>query len=250
MNGDAPKGFPEMALQGFRERYDAVVRRRQAIWDDLWAHRPIGRLAVAVCPEADRVKRAREAVGTLRLNEPQSLPSNWTPRWRESLLDDLAQVYARLELPGDGYLALTVPRELHGQTQGLADLFGVRVEKQPDGNFFAHPLAPDPERIAPLRPGPFHESQYYNAVEYMHYAREATGGFLPFRSPVITGPLDTANYLLGPTVLLEWLYTEPDVVHALLDTITHLLIEVFAACREAAGAPPRTLSAVLHAGRP
>ncbi|MEK9137750.1 MAG: uroporphyrinogen decarboxylase family protein, partial [Bacteroidota bacterium] len=43
--------------------------------------------------------------------------------------------------------------------------------------------------------------------------------------PVMTGPFDTVNYLLGTTTLMEWVYTEPLVVHGLLDKVTAVIIE-------------------------
>ena len=49
--------------------------------------------------------------------------------------------------PGDGFLGIAVPRSVHGQSQGICDIFGARVEEQPDGNFYVHPLPADPAVI-------------------------------------------------------------------------------------------------------
>ncbi len=51
----------------------------------------------------------------------------------------------------------------------------------------------------------------------------------------MTGPLDTANYLLGTMTLLEWLLTRPEVVHRLLDKIADVEIRLIRAFREEAG---------------
>jgi hypothetical protein len=203
---------------------------RAPVWDALWRHRSIGRIAVNVRPSRERVDAARAAVETLDLPE-----SGMPPPWREALLGDLAFWHACWQAPGDGFPSLNVPRFLHGHSQGICDLFGARVEPQPDGNFFVHPLPPDPDRVAALEPRLLETSLYRGAVEYIRRARAATGGLIPFRGPIMTGPFDTANYLLGSTVLLEWVYTEPDALHALLERVTAVLGDMVLALREAAG---------------
>jgi hypothetical protein len=51
----------------------------------------------------------------------------------------------------------------------------------------------------------------------------------------MTGPFDTVNYLLGTTVLMEWVYTEPSTVHGLLDQVTNVIIAMMGALQKAAG---------------
>lgn len=223
------------SLDEIQKRFSEVERERAKVWDTLWARQSIGRFATAVTPGEERTKRAREACAGLELREADPLPAHWTPKWREYLLQDLGQVCAQLEMPGDGFAGLSISRPFHGQSQGIADLFGTRVEEQPDGNFYVHPLPPDPAAIAALRPGPLERSLYWRAVDYVRYARQATGGILPIRAPVMTGPLDTANYLLGSTVVLEWVYTEPEALKALLTTLTDTLARMLLALQEAAG---------------
>ncbi len=208
---------------------------RAPVWDALWAHRPIGRVAVGVRPSAARVEEARRVVDGLDLPDPRDLPAGWTPQWREALLGDLAWWRASWGLPGDACPVLSVPRVLHGHSQGICDLFGAQVEAQADGTWFVHPLPPDPARLAALEPLPLPASRYWAAVAYLRYARAVTGGRLPFRGPIMTGPFDTANYLLGSTVLLEWVYTEPEALHALLERLTAVIRGMVAALREAAG---------------
>ena len=203
---------------------------REPVWDGLWNHRSPGRIAVNVRPSAERIEAARTVVESVELPDP-CMP----PAWREALLGDLAYWYACRQMPGDGFPSLNVPRFLHGHSQGLCDVFGAHVEEQPDGNFFVHPLPPDPERMAALEPRLLETSKYWGAVEYIRLAREATGGLIPFRNPIMTGPFDTANYLIGSTMLLEWVYTEPEALHALLGQITMVLGDMVQALREAAG---------------
>mgnify|MGYP001616074873 CR=1 FL=1 len=216
-------------------RFSDLERRRGQTWDALWARRPLGRIAVSVTPAEKRQKQAAELCAAIKLAEAAPLPRGWTPKWRDLLRTDLSHVLTATELPGDGFAGLGVPRPFHGQSQGIADIFGARVEEQFDGNFFVFPLPPDPPAIAALRPRPLEESRYWGAVEYARYARRATGGLLPISAPVMTGPFDTANYLLGTTVLMEWVYTEPEALHALLATLTDTLARMLLALREAAG---------------
>ena len=211
------------------------IPRDEDVWDALWEGRSIGRIAVAVTPGKERMSRAVETCAGLPLTEPAVNPPRWTEQWREALMESVARLGAQSELPGDSCPALPVPRFVHGQSQGICDLFGARVEGQEDGNFFVHPLPPDPGQIAALEPAPLETSMYWGAVEWLRYARAATGGAFAFRNPVITGPLDTANYLLGTTVLMEWVYTEPACVLRLLDTITDVITDMLRALREAAG---------------
>ena len=212
----------------------ALAARKAAVWDSLWERKPIDRIAVAVTPSEDTLARAKEEIKRFDLPELEFRPPLWTEKWRENILENLASLYGGLQMPGDAFLSLAVPRFVHGQSQGICDIYGAKVEPQPDGNIFAYPLAPDPKRIEELEPKPVAASMYWGAVEYVRYALAATGGRFPFRNPVMTGPLDTANYLLGTTVLMEWVYTEPRAVHRLLDKVTGVLIETLRALREAA----------------
>jgi hypothetical protein len=208
--------------------------RDEAVWDALWENRSIGRIAVAVHPDTKRRNLAKELAADL-LHEPEVLPAGWTEQWRDTLLDSLAGLLAGMQLPGDWYPALSVPRFVHGQSQGTCDLFGAEVELQPDGLFFVHPLPPDPAIIDAIEPQPLESSIYWGAVEWIRYARAGTGGQFPFRNPVMTSPFDTANYLLGTTVLLEWVYTEPATLRALLEKIMDVEIQMIAALKEASG---------------
>lgn len=208
---------------------------REWVWDALLESRSIGRIAVAVRPTKERIGEAHDEAGKRLVAEEAARPAGWTPQWREALVDGVATVLAGSRLPGDWFPALDVPRFVHGQSQGICDLFGARAEPQPDGNWYVHPLPADPGGVESITARPLKESMYWGAVEWVRYAYAASGGCFAFRNPVMTGPLDTANYLLGTTVLLEWVHTEPAALHRLLDTISHVGIAMVAALREAAG---------------
>ena len=217
------------------ELVSAFRPRDPNVWDALWRNEPIGRIAVAVAPGKERLDEAGKACADLPLPEPDRKPAGWTDRWRESLLDEIAAIHARMQLPGDFCPAVNVPGFLHGQSQGICDLFGARVEPRPDGLFFVHPLSTNAEGIEALSPRPIAESMYWGAVEWIRYARAATNGLLGFRNPVMTGPLDTANYLLGTMGLMEWMYGEPKALGRLLEKITDVIVRMIRALRDAAG---------------
>lgn len=212
----------------------AVAPPQALVWDQLWRGESPGRIVLTVRPNAQRIERLRETY-TLGLQQVSDKPAGWTDEWAQALHTGLYALAAQAQLPGDADLAVAVPRSVHGQSQGLVDIFGGRAELQPDGNYFPHPLPADANLVAQVTPSPLETSRYWGAVEWVRYARQATGGTVPFRNPVMTGPLDTANYLLGTTTLLEWLYTEPETVHRLLDTVTEVLIALLAALAEAGG---------------
>lgn len=228
--------LPIPVVEGRRLTFEraAVPPPRAVVWDQLWRAESPGRIAVWVTPNAERVQRLKDTY-SLELPEVGERPEGWSEEWDTALREGLYLLAAQAQLPGDGDFALTPPRGLHGQSQGIVDLFGARAELQPDGNFFPRPLPADPALIAGITPAPLETSLYWQAVEWIRYARQATGGAIPFRNPVMTGPLDTANYLLGSTTLFEWLYTQPEAVHCLLDTVTEVLIALLQAISEAAG---------------
>jgi hypothetical protein len=177
----------------------------------------------------------REEAALLVQDTADIRPSGWTPEWKDSLVSGVSVLLAGEQLPGTWVPAIDVPRSVHGQSQGICDLFGVPVEQQSDGNYFVHPIAGDAAVVDRIVPGPIRTSMYWGAVEWVRYARRATAGRFPFRNAVMCGPLDLANYLLGTTRLMEWMYTEPATVHRLLDKVTGVIIDMVRALREAAG---------------
>ena len=234
-----------MTLDDLRARMQVYTLRHAPVWDALWAGRSIGRMAVAVSPSPEKIKRAKDNLATLNWPEPADKPSAWKPAWRDAVIDGVADLAAGLDIPGDRCLMLTPPRFVHKQTQGICDIFGANVEEQLDWNIYVYPLPPDPVFIDAVAPQPIERSAYWGAVEWVRYARAMTGGLFEFRSPVMTGPFDTANYLLGAPVLLEWVYTEPETLHRFLDKITDVLIGMVGAIQKAAGG---RIYAPHHAG--
>lgn len=237
---------------------ESLEQRRDRVWDKLWQGKPIGRLAVAVQPNEARFERAKSTVAggvdgghlpppgppfttPLRyglLAADASLRGGGTERWHEAMVNELAAILAYMQLPGDYCPGLTPPGFAHGHSQGITDLFGAKVEEQPDGNCFTYPLSPDPVSIDEILPKPIRTSIYWNAVEWIRTVRETVGD-VPFRNPVMTGPIDTANYILGTTTLLEWVYTEPDTVHRLLQKVTDVIVEMMNEMKQAAVLCPR-----------
>lgn len=204
-------------------------------WDARQLGRPQGGIAVAVRPAKERMERVRKECLELLPDETGARPAGWSPEWREALINQIANIVARRELPGAWVPALGVPRFVHGQSQGICDLFGARVAEQPDKNYFVYPLEPDSHTVDAVKPRALHTSMYWGAVEWVRYANASCRGRFEFRNPVMTGPFDTANYLLGTTVLLEWVYTQPATLHRLLDKITDVLTGMIRSLREAAG---------------
>jgi len=186
-------------------------------------------------PSEERLVQCRRRTLDLLPDEAKARPTRWTPEWQKALVEGVARLLAGQELPGAWLPALGVPRFVHGQSQGICDLFGARVERQEDGNCYVHPLPPDPLRIDAFEPATPATSMYWGAVNWIVYAHAASRGAFAFRNPVMTGPFDTANYLLGTTVLMEWVYAQPAVLHRLLGKITDVIIWMIRALQGAAG---------------
>ncbi len=204
-------------------------------WSAGGAAGPIANVAVTVRSSGERMAAAREeALGSIP-DERRARPPGWTPKWREALLDGISRIVAGRQLPGAWVPALSVPRFVHGQSQGICDVFGAKVEAQPDGNYFVHPLPGAAQAVRRIRPQPVEMSRYWGAVQWIRYARTASRGRFPFRNPVMVGPLDMASYLLGATRLMEWIYTEPSATHALLQKTTDVIVGMYVSLKDAAG---------------
>ena len=132
------------------------------VWDALRDNTPIDRIAIAVGPGNKRINHVREALSCFLRDDVAFHPAGWTPRWWESLLGAVSSVIAGMQLPGDWFPAIEPPRFVHGQGQGICDIFGARVEPQEDENelYFAHPLPADPAEIDAIQPEPLEKSIY------------------------------------------------------------------------------------------
>ena len=229
------QGNAIIRLEELTDVLDSRAARCGDVWDALWRCESIGRIAVCVGPSEHDLAQARDAMAAIDLRVPHEEPSAWTPEWESALRENLARLLAQARAPGDGCPLLGVPRFVHAQSQGICDIFGARIEEMADGNVFVHPLDITPDAAATLTPQPVEASRYHNAVEWIRCARSATDGRVPFRMPVMTGPLDTASYLLGPERLLEWIHAEPEALHAFLDTVAEVLQGMIRLLQEAAG---------------
>jgi hypothetical protein len=219
----------------FEELFAKAAQAREKVWSSLWNGRSIERIAVSIEPGPERRRKAREKY-QFHLNGNAPKPEAWSRQWDENLENQLYDIAARLELPGDAFVSLEVPRFVHGQSQGICDIFGAEVEEQADGLYHVHPLDPIPEAGNALEPSAVQKSMYWGAVEWLEYVRGISGcKQIHVRNPVMTGPLDTASYLLGTTTLMEWIYTEPETLHNLLGKITGIIIYMQKALKTAAG---------------
>ena len=90
------------------------------VWDALWRGETIGRIAVAVTPSAARMERVKTEYA-FDLDEHACEPGQPNEQWRQALLDELYAIVARLQLPGDYCPAVSVPRFVHRQSQGITD---------------------------------------------------------------------------------------------------------------------------------
>ena len=142
---------------------------------------------------------------------------------------------AKSAYKGDECPSLVIPRERYGQSQGLAEIFGARLveyEAQP-GLYHPVPCVETAADVDKIKLKPIGECMFGGASLFARHVYEATGGELAVRSPIYTGPIDTANYLLGTTRLMEWIYDEPAALKKLLEMITGVLIEAVKAYQEA-----------------
>ena len=207
---------------------------RSEAWESFRLGKSIGRIAVKVRPNQKRIERAKEKY-QFDLNKNVAKPDIWTENWDKVLKEQIYEMLATLEVSGDFFPALLIPRFIHGASQGICDIFGSKIEELEDGNFHAHPLPSTPEIIDNIEVLPIENSMYWGAVEWIKYSREMTNDEIPFKNPVMTGPIDTANYILGTTTLMEWIYLEPEVLHRLLERISMVIIKMINKLKNAAG---------------
>jgi uroporphyrinogen-III decarboxylase len=147
------------------------------------------------------------------------------------------QVQALSRYQDDVVPALHVIRSLYGQSQALAQRFGAKLipQEEHEGLYFPEPCihtAADVDRVKLI---PLEQTLYYKAIEYARYAVDSTDGQLNLRNSVMTGPIDTANYILGSMGLMEWIHDEPKALHKLLQMITDTLIDTLSRLQKAAG---------------
>ena len=101
-----------------------------------------------------------------------------------------------------------MPRFVHGQSQGICDVFGAVPERQEDGNVYVHPLPPDPARVAGIEPRPIESSLCWGAVEWARYEINVNAIGPGYIATELTAPLqadaDFDKWVLGKTPLGRW----------------------------------------------
>ena len=132
----------------------------KAAWDALRDNTSIGRIAIAVRPQKERVNRIRQELTCFLHDDTALRPADWTPRWWEGLLDAVSYVIAGMQLSGDWFPAIEPPRFVHGQGQGICEVFGARVEAQADELYHVHPFPPEPAYVDAIQPEPLEKSIY------------------------------------------------------------------------------------------
>ena len=109
----------------------------------------------------------------------------------------------------------------------LASAFGakVRVPDDPsDDPAVLEPLIKTPADAARLRlPDPNRDGWMPRVLETIDYA-VATGD-LPVGLTDMQGPLDTLGQMCGQSQLYQWMYSQPAMIHQLMDLVTEAFIE-------------------------
>lgn len=195
------------------------TQKRSEIWEALAEKKLFGGVAVALMTFSDERELEKEIIPADQISLAEtSVERNET--WDEYVRGDVRHwfIAAASKYQCDAYPALSIPRPIHRQSQGLAEIFGASLEevKVEPGLFHPIPCIHKPEDVDKIRVKPFEQTFYGKAVQYARYAYESTEGQLSVRNPVMTGPIDTANYLLGSMKLMEWIYDYPNELHMLL----------------------------------
>lgn len=203
--------------------------RCKNVWDGLVNRRPFGRAAICYSgglPDAEKVLKEIPPVDEIPLMGTAARNEVWDKEIRKQVHSLHLKAYSAYS--DDTYPALNIPGGIYGQSQGLAEILGGLLLPHPAEKDLYHPVpfidnSSDVDNIKVRR---VEHCLYGKSIEFAKYAHEAAGGQLSVRNPVITGPMDTANYVLGTTKLMAWVYDEPKALHKLLHIITEVLIEV------------------------
>ena len=211
---------------------------RSEIWNALKTKRPFNGAAVNITsyPDWDDcVQKVMPADQIPLADVSAERNAEWDENIRGQIHRELVCSVSRYQC--DRFPAIAVPRSIFGQTQGLAEIFGSRLIPVPneDHLYFPVPCIEEPKDVENLRVKPVEDCMYGNAVPFMKYAYESTEGQLATHNPVMTGPIDTANYIMGTTRLMEWIYDYPQSLHSLLDIITEQLIKLILSMQAAVG---------------
>jgi 5-methyltetrahydrofolate--homocysteine methyltransferase len=109
----------------------------------------------------------------------------------------------------------------------LASAFGakMRIPDDPaDDPAVLEPLIKSPADAARLRlPDPTRGGWMPRVLEAIDYA--ATNGDLPVGLTDMQGPLDTLGQMCGQSQLYQWMYSQPAMIHELMDLVTQAFID-------------------------
>ena len=213
----------------------AQVAQRRVAWEGLAGKRAFGRAAIRFCslpsdPEAEREVPPADEI-------PLVGPAGTKPEWDSAIRKQVRALHvaAAHRWQDDVFPAIDTPRSIFGQSQGLAEAFGCKLPQETEpGLYFPVPWIETAADVDRIKVTPIEKCLYGQAIEFARYARAVTGGHLAIRNPVMTGPLDTANYVLGTTRLMEWTYAEPRALKGLLKIITGVLVETLRRLQAAA----------------
>jgi hypothetical protein len=201
--------------------------QRSRIWESLFQHAHAGRVAISYqgkYPDQEQIEKQ------MMPDEEIPLGNRGEAGWDQEIRRQIhrLRLNASSVLQDDYFPALSIPRPVHGQSQGLAELLGCELrkhEKEPDF-YYPVPWITMPDDLDQIKIKPLEQCMYGQAVRFAEYAVRATEGQLAVRNPVMTGPIDTVNYIIGTMRLMEWIYDEPAALHKLLDIVTDQIIHV------------------------
>jgi len=143
----------------------------------------------------------------------------------------VAEIEAQMALKGDFVPSLCPTLGL----VGIPSAFGCEVVWWENDLPAVRPVfAEGAEEITPLPMPGVRDGQLGRMLDYTRYFIEQTGGQYPIRMSDIQGPIDSAALILGHNNFLLMMYTNPQVVHRLLQQITELTIAFVQAQREIA----------------
>jgi len=112
-------------------------------------------------------------------------------------------------------------------TISTAKLYGGKVIPPPEGGMVhIEPAVSTPNQLAGLAACAFEDSDFQFAVDLHRLVCDRMGTDEVFlRTPDFQGPVNTLALVMDQQELLMGMYTEPDAIHAALDSITTTLID-------------------------
>ncbi len=141
----------------------------------------------------------------------------------------LNEIEAQLALKGDFVPSLCPTLGL----VGIPSAFGCEVVWWENDLPAVHPVfAEGIDEITPLPMPTVRDGQLGRMLDYTDYFIEQTNGRYPIRMCDIQGPIDSAALILGHNNFLMAMYTNPQIVHRVLQQVTDLTISFVEAQRE------------------